>query len=249
MNRFLPMWLSLFQVLSLGAQVFTETINLNVTSSYGGDFPVDNSNYLNVLAIGGVGAEQGLKVYKQNSGNSPTFLGELNWNDTYVFEMTDTNGNDPDGGIVFGGTGMDDIFDDILTIRGNGNVGIATTIPDSKLTVKGKIHAEEVKVDLSVPGPDYVFKQGYDLKSLEEVQSYIKEHGHLPNIPSAKQMEENGIDLGEMNMKLLEKIEELTLYVIELEKETSRIKLMDKRLESQDKEIEQLKTMIQNIQK
>ncbi len=103
-----------------------------------------------------------------------------------------------------------------LRITNYGYVGVGTTTPDSKLTVKGNIHAEEVKVDLSVPGPDYVFKEEYDLKSLEEVQNYINEHGHLPNIPSAKDMEENGVQLGEMNMKLLEKIEELTLYVIEL---------------------------------
>nr|WP_299213937.1 tail fiber protein [uncultured Allomuricauda sp.] len=115
----------------------------------------------------------------------------------------------------------------------NGKLGIGTAFPDSKLTVKGNIHAEEVKVDLSVPGPDYVFKEDYDLKSLEEVQNYIKKHGHLPNIPSAQEMEKNGVQLGRMNMKLLEKIEELTLYVIELKKEN----------ETQQKQIEQLKLM------
>ncbi len=103
---------------------------------------------------------------------------------------------------------------DILTLKAHGNVGIGTLTPDDKLTVKGRIHAEEVKVDLSVPGPDYVFKEGYDLKSLEEVQEHIQERGHLPNIPSAQEMEENGVELGIMNMKLLEKIEELTLYLI-----------------------------------
>nr|WP_299073826.1 tail fiber protein [uncultured Allomuricauda sp.] len=112
----------------------------------------------------------------------------------------------------------------VLSLETDGNVGIGTTSPDSKLTVKGDIHAEEVKVDLSVPGPDYVFKKDYDLKPLEEVQNYIKAHGHLPNIPSAPEMEKNGIQLGEMNMKLLEKIEELTLYVIELKKENELIK-------------------------
>ncbi len=112
-----------------------------------------------------------------------------------------------------------------MVIKNNGNVGIGTTAPDAKLAVSGRIHAEEVKVDLSVPGPDYVFKTDYELKSLEEVQRYIKENGHLPNIPSAKEMETNGVDLGTMEMKLLEKIEELTLYILEQEK---RIEALEK---------------------
>ena len=113
------------------------------------------------------------------------------------------------------------------------NLGVGTASPDAKLTVKGDIHAEEVKVDLSVPGPDYVFKEGYDLKSLEEVQNYINEHGHLPNVPSAKEMEANGIQLGEMNMKLLEKIEELTLYMLEIKQEQRLLKQENKELKLQ----------------
>ena len=105
----------------------------------------------------------------------------------------------------------------------NGNLGVGTRFPDSKLTVKGKIHSEEVKVDLSVPAPDYVFKEDYNLRTLEETQKYIKENGHLPNIPSAKEMEENGVELGVMNMKLLEKIEELTLYILEQEKRIKKL--------------------------
>jgi len=126
---------------------------------------------------------------------------------------------------------------------GTGRVGIGTTTPDAKLTVKGNIHAEEVKVDLNVPGPDYVFKEGYDLKSLEEVQDYIKTHGHLPNIPSAQEMEENGIQLGELNMKLLEKIEELTLYTLRQEKDIKILENNNKKLmkmEIQLQKIEQL---------
>ncbi|MFS4454732.1 hypothetical protein [Maribacter sp. 2304DJ31-5] len=113
-------------------------------------------------------------------------------------------------------------------------VGIGTTSPDAKLAVKGNIHAEEVKVDLSVPGPDYVFKEGYDLKSLGEVQNYIKENGHLPNIPSAKEMEKNGVQLGVMNMKLLEKIEELILYTIQQER---RLKIQEQRLYELEKSL------------
>lgn len=128
-----------------------------------------------------------------------------------------------------------------------GNVGIGTSSPDAELTVKGKVHAEEVKVDLSVPGPDYVFKEGYDLKTLEEVRHYIKEHGHLPDIPSAKEMEENGIQLGEMNMKLLEKIEELTLYHIQQEDKILEMEALKLVLKIQKKEIEELKNQNKRI--
>ena len=103
------------------------------------------------------------------------------------------------------------------------NIGIGTNNPDSKLTVKGSIHAEEVKVDLSVPGPDYVFESDYDLKSLEEIEAYIKAEKHLPEIPSAKEMEANGVQLGEMNMLLLKKIEELTLHTIAQEKKINEL--------------------------
>jgi len=131
-----------------------------------------------------------------------------------------------------------------LLVNHLGNVGIGTYAPDSKLTVKGNIHAEEVKVDLSVPGPDYVFKEDYDLKSLDEVQEYIQAHGHLPNIPSAEEMEENGVQLGEMNMKLLEKIEELTLYSIEQKKE---IEVFQDTMELLKLELNELKENIKTI--
>jgi len=112
-----------------------------------------------------------------------------------------------------------------FTVSRNGNVGIGTTTPDAKLTVKGNIHTQEVKVDLQgAVAPDYVFKEDYNLRSLEQVDAYIKENGHLPNIPSAAEMEKEGVLLKEMNLKLLEKIEELTLYVIELKKEVEELK-------------------------
>ncbi|GMN06252.1 hypothetical protein MTsPCn5_16410 [Croceitalea sp. MTPC5] len=104
-----------------------------------------------------------------------------------------------------------------MTVKNSG-VGIGTIDPDGyKLAVKGKIRAEEIKVETG--WADYVFKEDYDLPTLDEVEKHIKEKGHLINIPSAKEVEENGVQLGEMNKLLLEKIEELTLYVIELKKE------------------------------
>jgi hypothetical protein len=106
-----------------------------------------------------------------------------------------------------------------MTISSALNIGIGTTAPDEKLTVKGKIHTQEVRVDMAGPlVPDYVFAPDYDLKPLSEVAQYIKENRHLPEIPSAKEIEANGLHLAEMNMKLLKKIEELTLYVMEQDK-------------------------------
>lgn len=91
-----------------------------------------------------------------------------------------------------------------------------------KLTVNGKMRAHAVKVYTN--WADFVFEDTYKLPSLYEVEQYIKKHGHLKDIPSAKEVEANGIELGEMNKLLLQKIEELTLYTIKLKKEIDKIK-------------------------
>ncbi|MEP5502296.1 MAG: hypothetical protein ABJP80_09170 [Algibacter sp.] len=119
----------------------------------------------------------------------------------------------------------------------SGYVGIGTSSPDAKLAVKGDIHTQEVKVDLlGAVMPDYVFYKDYKLKTLTEVEQYINEKGHLPNIPSAIDVETNGLLLKEMNLKLLEKIEELTLYTIEQQKEITTLKKQNTRIEELEKE-------------
>ncbi len=145
--------------------------------------------------------------------------------------ITDNTLGSEDGALTFYTTYQGAHRQRRMTLTAGGNLGIGTSNPGTwKLAVKGKIRAEEIKVETG--WADYVFKEEYDLPTLEEVEKHIKEKGHLINIPSAKEVAKNGIQLGEMNKLLLEKIEELTLYVIELKKEN----------ESQQQEIEQLKT-------
>ena len=105
-----------------------------------------------------------------------------------------------------------------------GFIGIGTNDPKYKLDVCGTIRAKEVLVDLNGSCPDYVFEQNYNLMSLTDLKSYIDTNKHLPEIPSAKETEENGINLSEMNMLLLKKVEELTLYILQLEQ---RINVME----------------------
>lgn len=111
-----------------------------------------------------------------------------------------------------------------FVIKTNGFIGIGTTAPDEKLTVKGKIHAEEVIIDLNVPLADYVFTPSYTLRPLSEVEEYVNTYRHLPEIPSAANVKANGLNLGEMQNLLLQKIEELTLYAIEQQKQIDELK-------------------------
>jgi hypothetical protein len=122
-----------------------------------------------------------------------------------------------------------------------GNVGIGCTNPDSKLTVAGTIHAEEVKVEIlsATVCPDYVFEPDYNLTKLELLEAYIKENKHLPEVPSAKQMEEEGLNLKEMNLLLLKKVEELTLHLIAQEKNNKEQQQRIAILEQQMKMIKQ----------
>ena len=120
-----------------------------------------------------------------------------------------------------------------VTITPSGEVGIGTATPPNgyKLAVNGKVIAESMTIKLQGSWPDYVFHQNYSLIPLADVKTYIDQNHHLPEIPPAKDLEKNGLNLGEMNMLLTKKIEEMTLYLITI----------DKMLKDQQKEIDQLK--------
>lgn len=110
----------------------------------------------------------------------------------------------------------------IFSIRGNG-VGIGISSPTHKLEVNGTIRAKEVKLE-ATNWPDYVLSESYRLPSLEETGAYIKTHGHLPGFRSAAEYEAEGVNMLELNQKLLEKVEELTLHLIEKEKNMNDMK-------------------------
>lgn len=93
-----------------------------------------------------------------------------------------------------------------------------------KLYVEGGIRTESLKIDLKTSWPDYVFNPEYILTPLPEVETFIKTQGHLPNTPSAESIKQNGLDVNEILTLHMEKIEELTLYIIQLQKEIEELK-------------------------
>ena len=133
----------------------------------------------------------------------------------------------------------------VMVLTGEGNVGIGTL--DTKgfeLGVNGKIAAKEVKVALYENWSDFVFEKDYNLPTLNEVEKYIMEKGHLKDIPSANEVKKYGFFLGEMDSKLLQKIEELTLYTIAQEK---KINEQISKLIKQEQEIIKLKSLNEKL--
>jgi hypothetical protein len=126
-----------------------------------------------------------------------------------------------------------------VRIKHDGSVGIGTINTFGyRLAVNGAIGAKEVNVEVTSDWPDFVFSDTYELRSLEEVDRYISQNKHLPAIPSEAEVREYGINLGEMNAKLLQKIEELTLYLIEQNKQN----------QSQQAEIAALKERVNQLE-
>ena len=179
------------------------------------------------LSIPGIYNFEEIKLGQYGNGASGlemiTHTGLVNSFGVRLFASTDTGTNglliqtaDPSN------SSNNLIYTTKLAVNLNGNVGVGTTNPTSKLTVAGNINAREVKVTVDA-GADFVFEKDYDLPSLESVDNFIKENKHLPEIASAQEMQEDGINLSEMNIKLLQKIEEMTLYMIEQNKRIEKL--------------------------
>jgi hypothetical protein len=137
------------------------------------------------------------KLYVKGDGAS---------NQTSSFNVANSNGNS------------------MFIINDDGNVGIGTTCPDQKLTVNGKIRVkDEIVIENTGNWCDYVFLPNYKLLTFSELEKYLIEHHHLPGVKSASEIEKNGFSVLETNKAMMEKIEELTLYILQLEKRVSEL--------------------------
>lgn len=201
-------------------------INNNIYGTTGFNFTVDHNSQtksFRIRAVNNFGTASSVYInikirsinknlgytLLNNSGNEPNQVKLLPM--TYDWDLIVGNTIESTGGIL------------AIKAASNGNVGIGTPTPSEKLAVNGKIRAQEIRVDAG-PWPDYVFQEGYALTPLDSLEQFVKTNKHLPNISSAFQVEKEGVELGELNKQLLQKVEELTLYLIDQHKEIRNLK-------------------------
>lgn len=164
-------------------------------------------------ANGNIEMTTGTTTFNNISASNSSISGNSTTNNFHVTGTTTLDGNVSIGtNSNFTCSYNGDVTANTLTV-GNGFACDAT----------GYVKAKEIKVTLT-DWPDYVFEEGYDRLSLPETEKYIKENGHLPDVPSAQDVQENGVSLGDMNAMLLQKIEELTLHIIDLQKQIDELK-------------------------
>ncbi|QQT24833.1 hypothetical protein [Sphingobacterium spiritivorum] len=201
----------------------------------------------------------------KNQTNDKDYISIIRTDDSPNMDIISSyNGSDDiqSGSFAYGVRPVDDAWQiwnrttgiswvNLVSVKANGNVGIGTATPQDKLAVNGNIRAREIKVETN-NWPDYVFEEDYKLKSLAELETFIKANKHLPDIPSAKKIEEDGLSVGEMNKLMMKKIEELTLHLIEKDKQLQQqdtfqqtllqdVNMLKEKVNQQANEINQLK--------
>ncbi len=190
---------------NIGMGIMTPTEKLHVSGSGLVKSLVESSdNHAYYIVEGAAGKGSFVDFHRKGDGRI-WHTGLRNGNNNYEFRLNDQS--------------------IVLALKDNGNVGIGTNDPKSKLSVDGQIRSTEVKVLTDINSvPDYVFETDYKLRTLNETKKFIDKNKHLPEIPSAAEIGDNGLDLGDMNLRLLKKIEELTLYLIEQNEEIKELK-------------------------
>jgi len=203
-------------------------VGSGVSVDGGNSISVSNNDLAIQANTGGRSATLGAQLEFVIPANTD---GTNSWGQGRIITVAGNTGNgNATGKMILGtrrmfdklGTGAQWYYGNDIVIDGSGNVGVGTLNPDQKLSVNGIIHAKSVLIDLN-GWNDYVFKKSYRLRPLSEVKAYIDQNQHLPEVPSEQEMVKNGLDVGEMNKLLMKKVEELTLYLIELKSEVGQL--------------------------
>jgi hypothetical protein len=231
----LPKNTAWFELATRGSNTFTGSQMIN------GDVGIGSALSLAKLDVSG---NLILRNYENIKGKGSNIIftayGDILYGPQIRSYLTFASGADSNMGLILSsycGSYKDELF------LYDGRVGIGTKNPRNALDVKGTIHSQEVKVDME-GWSDFVFKKEYNLPTLAEVEKHINEKGHLENIPNEEEVLKNGINLGEMNARLLQKIEELTLYTIQQSKEIKILKEENNSFKSLNERVSKMEKLL-----
>jgi len=195
------------------------------TSSPGAKLNVTGAEIrLTGVGASGAGSSGTFTIYDSNGTTRRGYFGDASGGNSDLY-LTAENG----GGLYVATGGAARMY-----YTPTGNIGVGTVNPDQLFTVNGTIHSKSVLVDLTIV-PDYVFKAAYKLPTLAYVKNYIDKNNHLPDVPSEAEIKKDGLDVGAMNAILLKKVEELTLYMLEKDKQIKQLQIQVKELQNRKK--------------